>query len=222
MVNLSIRRHCALRNFEVRENDGERETIEEASVNTKTKRRMVVVTGIIVMVLVVILAVVGGSSSAKPVTFRAGHRGVRRPEDPGQRQRRGEFVHNRKQRADVRHLRSERGASQQLRVRFEGGVSATFGNNVTAICTGKVGQAGVLNCSELVTKCPSKYENATNAFSVAVAGLRRRIVGKPVKVSGVVKDGTLKAAGEGDRFVLVDPETATSLPSCSTGRSRRK
>src|SRR5699024_939475 len=58
-------------------------------------------------------------------------------------------------------------ASQQVKVRYEGGVSATFGNDVTAICTGKMGQDGVLNASELVTKCPSKYENATDALSVS-------------------------------------------------------
>ena len=32
-----------------------------------------------------------------------------------------------------------------------------------------------------------------------------------MKVAGAVKDGTLKAAGEGDRFVLVDPENGEEL-----------
>lgn len=102
--------------------------------------------------------------------------------------------------------------TQQLHVRFEGGVSATFGNDVTAICTGKVGQDGVLNATELVTKCPSKYENATDALTVSqLTGYGDEVVDKPVKVSGVVKDGTLKAAGEGDRFVLVDPDNGEEL-----------
>ena len=34
---------------------------------------------------------------------------------------------------------------------------------------------------------------------------------KQVQVAGAVKDGTLKAAGEGDRFVLVDPENGEEL-----------
>ena len=86
------------------------------------------------------------------------------------------------------------------------------GNVVEAICTGKVGEDGVLNASELVTKCPSKYENATNALTVSqLTGYGDEVVDKPVKVAGAVKDGTLKAAGEGDRFVLVDPENGEEL-----------
>ena len=70
----------------------------------------------------------------------------------------------------------------------------------------------MLNASELVTKCPSKYENATNALTVSqLTGYGDEVVDKPVKVAGAVKDGTLKAAGEGDRFVLVDPENGEEL-----------
>lgn len=98
-------------------------------------------------------------------------------------------------------------------MRYAGGVSATFGNDVTAICTGKIGEDGVLNASELVTKCPSKYENSSDALSVLqLLGYGDEIVGKPVKVVGDVQGGTLKAAGEGDRFVMVDPETGSELP----------
>ena len=43
---------------------------------------------------------------------------------------------------------------------YQGAASSTFGDDVTAICTGRVGDDGVLRCSELVTKCPSKYEGA--------------------------------------------------------------
>ena len=101
--------------------------------------------------------------------------------------------------------------------------SATFGNDVTAICTGKVGEERRAQRSELVTKCPSKYENATNALTVSqLTGYGDEVVDKPVKVAGAVKDGTLKAAGEGDRFVLVDPENGEELASSSTTRSRRK
>ena len=54
----------------------------------------------------------------------------------------------------------------------------------------------MLNASELVTKCPSKYENATNALTVSqLTGYGDEVVDKPVKVAGAVKDGTLKAAG---------------------------
>ena len=179
-------------------------------MNTKTKRRMIVVTGVIIMVLIVVLAVVGGSSSAKPATISDLATG----EYVDQKiQVSGNVVENSYTTEDdvlTFDIYDPNGdASQQLRVRFEGGVSATFGTNVTAICTGKMGQDGVLNCSELVTKCPSKYENATDALSVGqLLGYGDGIVGNTVKVSGVVKDGTLKAAGEGDRLVIVDAGNA--------------
>ena len=62
----------------------------------------------------------------------------------------------------------------QLEVRYDGGVSATFGNDVTAICTGKIADDGVLHATELVTKCPSKYENASSALSVSQSARVRR------------------------------------------------
>ena len=182
-------------------------------MNAKTKRRMVVVTGIIVIVLVVILAVVGGTSSAKTVSVAEAATGSYADQKI---QVSGNVVENSSATEgnvltfDIYDPNGD--ITQQLRVRFEGGVSATFGNDVTAICTGKVGEDGVLNASELVTKCPSKYENATNALTVSqLTGYGDEVVDKPVKVAGAVKDGTLKAAGEGDRFVLVDPENGEEL-----------
>lgn len=177
-------------------------------MNAKTKRRMVVVTGIIVIVLIVVLAVVGGSSSAKPVTISdvASNGYVdQKVQVTGNVVENSFATEDNVLTFDIYDPSGE--AGQQLRVRFEGGVSATFGNDVTAICTGKMEQDGVLNCSELVTKCPSKYENATDALSVGqLLGYGNEIVGTMVKVSGAVKDGTLAAAGDGDRFVVVDAE----------------
>ena len=168
-------------------------------MNAKTKRRMVVVTGIIVIVLVVILAVVGGTSSAKTVSVAEAATGSYADQKI---QVSGNVVEN---------SFATEGNVLTFDI-YDGGVSATFGNDVTAICTGKVGEDGVLNASELVTKCPSKYENATNALTVSqLTGYGDEVVDKPVKVAGAVKDGTLKAAGEGDRFVLVDPENGEEL-----------
>lgn len=182
-------------------------------MNAKTKRRMVVATGVIVMVLIVILAVVGGSSSAKSISIAEAAAGDYVDQKI---QVSGNVVENSYETKDNVLTFSiydpEGDASQQVKVRYEGGVSATFGNDVTAICTGKMGQDGVLNASELVTKCPSKYENATDALSVSqLIGYGTGVEGKPVKVSGTVKDGTLVAAGAGDRFALVDPETGDEL-----------
>ena len=182
-------------------------------MNAKTKRRMVVVTGIIVIVLVVILAVVGGTSSAKTVSVAEAATGSYADQKI---QVSGNVVENSFATEgnvltfDIYDPNGD--ITQQLRVRFEGGVSATFGNDVTAICTGKVGADGVLHATELVTKCPSKYENSSNALGVAqLADYGDSVLDKPVKVTGTVKDGTLAAAGQGDRFVLVDAEGAPEL-----------
>jgi D-alanyl-D-alanine carboxypeptidase len=75
-----------------------------------------------------------------------------------------------------------------------------FENDVTAICTGKKGKDGVLVCSELVTKCPSKYESDEDALSIADLldyGFSEYTVKKlslpknaekPVKIKGGMKD----------------------------------
>ncbi|MEG1907402.1 MAG: cytochrome c maturation protein CcmE [Gordonibacter sp.] len=182
-------------------------------MNTKTKRRMVVVTGIIVIVLVVILAMVGGSSSAKSVTI-ADVSGGQYVDQKIQVS--GNVVENSFKTEDnvlIFDILDPNGdPSQTVRVSYEGGVAATFGNDVTAICTGKMGSDGVLRASELVTKCPSKYENATDALGVAqLIGYGESVIDKPVKISGTVKNGTLAAAGQGDRFMIVDADGSTEL-----------
>ena len=165
---------------------------------------MVVVTGVIVIVLVVVLAVVGGSTSAKTVSIAeaaTGQYADQRIQVSGNVVENSFSTEGNVLTFDI--YDPDGNASEQLRVRYDGGVSATFGNDVTAICTGKMGADGVLLASELVTKCPSKYENATDALDVAqLVGYGKDIEGKPVKVTGTVKAGSLAAAGQGDRLVL--------------------
>ena len=182
-------------------------------MNTKTKRRMGMVTGIIVIVLIVILAVVGGASSAKAVTVADA---VTSNFADQKIQVTGNVVENSFETNDNVLTFSiydpDGDPSQELRVRYNGGVSATFGNDVTAICTGKIGEDGVLHASELVTKCPSKYENASEALTITrQLEYGEEVVGKPVKVAGEVKAGTLATAGSGERLVLVDPESKDEL-----------
>lgn len=182
-------------------------------MNTKTKRRMGMVTGIIVIVLIVILAVVGGASSAKAVTVADA---VTSNFADQKIQVTGNVVENSFETNDNVLTFSiydpDGDPSQELRVRYNGGVSATFGNDVTAICTGKIGEDGVLHASELVTKCPSKYENASEALTITrLLEYGEEVVGKPVKVAGEVKAGTLATAGSGERLVLVDPESKDEL-----------
>ncbi|WP_165248293.1 cytochrome c maturation protein CcmE domain-containing protein [Adlercreutzia sp. ZJ141] len=180
-------------------------------MNKKMKRRMVVVTGVIVIVLIIVLAVVGGSSSAKSVTVADVVSGAYQDQKV---QVTGTVVDNSFETKDgvltFRIYDPEGDPSQELDVRFDGGVSATFGNGVVAICTGKMGADGVLSCTELVTKCPSKYENATDALTVEqLLDYGDSVIGKPVKVAGVAK--SVAAVGEGDRIVLTSEDGSVEL-----------
>ena len=182
-------------------------------MNTKTKRRMGMVTGIIVIVLIVILAVVGGASSGKAVPVADA---VTSDFADQKIQVTGNVVENSFETygnvLTFSIYDPDGDPSQELRVRYDGGVSATFGNDVTAICTGKIEEDGVLHASELVTKCPSKYENASEALTIArLLEYGEEVVDKPVKVAGEVKAGTLATAGSDERLVLVDPESGDEL-----------
>lgn len=188
-------------------------------MNTKTKRRMITVTGIIVIMLIIILAVVGGSSAAKTVSIAEAASGSLVDQKI---QVSGNVVENSFSTQDdvlIFDIYDPDGdEATTLRVSYDGGVSATFGNDVTAICTGRLDSDGVLRASELVTKCPSKYENSDDSLGVAqLLGYGETVIDKPVKVAGVVEPGSLVAAGSGDRFVLEDPDGGAGLPVAFDG-----
>ena len=180
---------------------------------------MMAVTGIIVIVLVVILAVVGGSGAAKSATVADAVAGKYADQKI---QVTGNVVENSYATNDnvltFAIYDKDGNPAEQLNVRYEGGVSATFGNDVTAICTGKIAGDGVLHATELVTKCPSKYENADSALTVEqLLGYGESVYGNVVKVAGSVGAGSLKAAGQGDRFVLADHDSGKTLPVAFDG-----
>ena len=182
-------------------------------MNTKTKRRLTVVTGIIIVVLILVLALVGGANAAQSITVAQAADGSY----VGQRvQVSGSVVDNSFETVDNVLTFSiydpDEGTSVQLKVSYEGGVSATFGNGVTAICTGTIDEDGTLVATELVTQCPSKYESATDALSVSsLLEYGDTVYDKTLKVTGIVKEGTLTAAGTGERLVLLDADTGDEL-----------
>lgn len=185
-------------------------------MNAKTKRRMAVATGLIVIVLIVVLAVVGSSGSAKAVTLAEAVGGDYAGSDKTL-QVTGNVVENSFSTEDnvlaFDIYDPDADASQTLRVTYDGGVSATFGNDVVAICTGKLQSDGTLRASQLVTKCPSKYENATDALSVSkLLGYGEKVLDKPVKVAGTLSAGTLSAAGGAERFEIEDASGTQSIP----------
>ena len=181
-------------------------------MNAKAKQRLIVVTGIIVVLLAIVLAVVGGGASAKAISIAEAASG----DYANQRvEVSGSVVHNSFSTTDdvlTFTIYDPEDETSTVQVRYEGGVSATFGNDVTAICTGKMDEAGVLQCSELVTKCPSKYESGTEALSVErYLGYGQQILDTTVKVKGVVQTGSQNAAGNGDRFALGDTDDASDV-----------
>ena len=183
-------------------------------MNAKMKKRMIAVSGVIVIVLILVLAFVGGNTAATTMSIAEA---AENPQAGQKVQVSGNVVQDSFSTSnDVLTFKiydPEGDPSTQLEVRYDGAASSTFGNDVAAICTGKINDAGVLECSELVTKCPSKYENADSALTVEqLLGYGESVYGNVVKVAGSVGAGSLKAAGQGDRFILVDAETGDSMP----------
>ena len=183
-------------------------------MNAKMKKRMIAVSGVIVIVLILVLAFVGGNTAATTMSIAEA---AENPQAGQKVQVSGNVVQDSFSTSnDVLTFKiydPEGDPATQLEVRYDGAASSTFGNDVTAICTGKINDSGVLECSELVTKCPSKYENADSALTVEqLLGYGESVYGNVVKVAGSVGAGSLKAAGQGDRFILVDAETGDSMP----------
>ena len=108
-------------------------------MNTKTKRRLGAVTGVIVIVLIVVLAVVGGNSAAKTVTVSeaVALQGDNKIQVTGNVAENSFDIEGDTLTFQIYDAEADPAAAQLLDVRYDGGVSATFGNDVTAICTGK-------------------------------------------------------------------------------------
>ncbi|MGN0077669.1 MAG: cytochrome c maturation protein CcmE [Coriobacteriales bacterium] len=179
-------------------------------MNSKMKKRMVAVGGVIVIVVILLLAFLGGGNAAKVVSVGDAAGGAY---DSKKVQVSGLVVDN-SYSVDAAGVLSFDIAAEDdpaqavtLHVVYDKGVSATFGNGISAICTGRI-EGGQLVCTELVTKCPSKYENATEALSVAqLKGYELQTMeGTTVKVAGTVAQlGDVTAA---ERLVIADAEDA--------------
>lgn len=183
-------------------------------MNAKTKRRLIVVAGVIAVVAILLFAVVGGSSAATVISVADAASGSL---EGKKIQVTGTVVDNSFS-VDENGVLTfsvfdpEGSADQSVRVVYDKGVSATFGNGVSAICTGRM-NGGVLECSELVTKCPSKYENASSALGVErFLEYGEKVLGKTVKVTGLLcadpADATQKV-----RFQLRDVQAADGADS---------
>lgn len=174
------------------------------------RRRFIVVGGIVVIVVACMLAFFGANTAATVMTVGE----ASQPDAVGKRvEVTGTVVNDSfviEGNELTFHLTDPDEPGTDLKVTYDQGVSATFGNGVTAICTGTIGDDGALVCSELVTKCPSKYETSTDALSVErLLGYGDDILDKPVKVSGVIGEGGVSDVSADVRFELVDADNAS-------------
>lgn len=183
-------------------------------MNRKLKKRLAVVTGVVVIVFILVLAVVASGTSAKTATVSEVLAG---DVATGQKLEVTGIVADGSYSMDDEvttfAIYDEDGdESEQLQVSYDGAISATFGNGVTAICTGKLDDSGVLQVSELVTKCPSKYENSEDSLSVdELLEYGDDIVDTTVKVSGALAEGSLSSVESDERLVLEDADTGEEL-----------
>lgn len=91
----------------------------------------------------------------------------------------------------------------QITIVYNKAAPSTFGNNVVATVTGKLQEGDVVEATDLMTKCPSKYKSKTGADKVGE--LIAAAAGKKVeyaKVTGFVATGSMKSATEEIRFVV--------------------
>jgi len=87
----------------------------------------------------------------------------------------------------------------EIRVVYSGGVPNTFGNGSVPIVTGTLEKDGSIKADDMLVTCPTKY--AKSSESATVADLKAK-PGTEMRVSGVLKAGSLKDAAATERFVL--------------------
>ena len=175
-------------------------------MNRSAKRRLVVVGGIVVIAMLVIVAIAGSGGAASSLSIADALSG----DYAGKKiQVSGSVVADSLTSdgsAAVFRIQSEEGSedggsADELTVTYDGALPATFGAGVVAICTGTMGEDG-LDCTDLVTKCPSKYESAEG--SLTVSGLMAQaddLVGQDTTVCGYVV-GDIRSADAATRFTI--------------------
>lgn len=174
-------------------------------MNKSAKRRLVVVGGIVVIAMLVIVAIAGSGGSASSLSIAdvlGGNYDGKKVQVSG---------------AVVADSLTSEGSTavfkiapegvdaadseQALTVQYDGALPATFGTGVVAICTGTV-DGNALEASEMVTKCPSKYESAEGSLTVkGLLDQQDSMMFKDTKVCGYVK-GEINDAQADFRFTI--------------------
>ncbi|MBE0416696.1 MAG: cytochrome c maturation protein CcmE [Coriobacteriia bacterium] len=176
-------------------------------MNKRARMRLIGVTAIILISVIAIVVGVGASdgSYSRNVSDVVGN-----DELAGERVRvTGTVIPGSwdKKSSPMRFDIRDEGATEgpYISVVYNGPVPSTFGDEVTAIITGVIDADGVLESEDMITKCPSKYESATGALTVAdLLAEGEGVIGKSVRMTGFVATGTIQPPGGAVRFVVSD------------------
>lgn len=174
-------------------------------MNKSAKRRLVVVGGIVVIAMLVIVAIAGSGGSASSLSIAdvlGGNYDGKKVQVSG-----AVVADSLTSEGSVAVFKiapegvDAADSEQALTVQYDGALPATFGTGVVAICTGVV-DGKTLEASEMVTKCPSKYESAEGSLTVkSLLDQQDSMMFKDTKVCGYVT-GEISDAQADFRFTI--------------------
>ena len=195
-------------------------------MNPRARNRLIGVTALILLVAVAVLVTIGLPGGSAPATVKVI---TGDPAFAGRRvQVTGAVVAgswNKKSNPMVFSIRDEGATSgPMLKVIYSGAAPDTFGSGTVAIVTGTVKQGGVIDSTDMVTKCPSRYASTTGADTVTQ--MLKAGTSAQMPVIGYVKSGSLHDASAPYRFILqstatggdqVEVEFQGAMPSVKAG-----
>ena len=180
-------------------------------MNNAAKKRLMVVGIVIVAVAIVLFTVVGSNATATTLTV---DQAVSGEYDGKKIQVSGSVVQDSytTEGSTARFsIAGEDSSTNELKVSYNGAIPSSFGNGVTAICTGRL-ENGVLTCTELATKCPSKYASAEGAVTANIMlATPASYVGQQVKLAGYVAEGSLAGIDAEVRFIVTSQGSALDV-----------
>lgn len=96
------------------------------------------------------------------------------------------------------------GSGPTIKVIYSGPAPSAFGDGTVAIVTGILGSDGTVTATDMITKCPSKWESADPMPMADLLAKGDTVVGKPVRTTGYVKAGTISDKPAAERFVVTE------------------
>jgi len=177
-------------------------------LNKRARMRLIGVTGVIVIAIIAVVVISGNTTGAYSSTVADV---TKDPELVGKRVKVSGAVvpaswdkQSNPMKFVIKDEKDSAGTGATVKVIYTGGVPSTFGDGVVAIVTGELAADGTIKATEMITKCPSKYESAEGALPVGdLVKSGASMFGKTVKATGYVKKGSLGAANDDPRFVVV-------------------